>query len=223
MTSVLFLAAAALALIFAANLVQRYWASRAPVYAWWTLSFVLYAVAFLMESATVSSNWHLQWEYQLYIIASAGLVGAMSVGTTYLALPRSKLPTGYAIYFVAAELTLAVFALVNPPVLHGSWSALNAGKNAIVGPTQIVYLMLSAIGGPIVVFGALLSWWKTRQYYTLLIAIGALIPSAAGAFASQDVATTLFPLMNIFGLILIFLGYLNASPKSKNSPSKIAA
>lgn len=218
MATILLLAAAALAVVFAANLVQRYRTSKAPVYAWWTLSFILYAIAFLMESLTVSTNWHLQWEYQLYIMASAGLVGAMSVGTTYLALPRSKLARGYAWYFVAAELALVLFSVSNPPILHGTWSALNAGKDAIVGPTQIVYLLLSAIGGPIVVFGALFSWWKTRRYYTLLIAMGALIPSLAGAFASQDVASSLFPLMNILGLLLIFLGYLHASPKSQ--PSK---
>jgi hypothetical protein len=217
----LFGGAAALAVVFAIILGQRYRVSKAPVYGWWTLSFGLYALAFITEALTVSSNWHLVWEYQLYIVASAGLVGAMSVGTTYLALPRSKVAVGYAIYFTMVELTLIVMTLVFPPVLHGSWQSLNAGKNSIVGLTQVAYLLLSAVGGPIVVLGSLWSWWKTRRYYTLLIAFGALIPSAAGTVASQGGGLTLFPVLNIIGLVLIFLGYMYSRPHAKTSARSV--
>jgi hypothetical protein len=209
-----FFGAALLALGFAIVLFVRSRNSSALFYRWWTVSFTFYTLAFVMEALTVSSNWHLVWEYQLYIIGSAGLVGAMSVGTTYLALPKSRIAHGYAMYYGLAELALIVLSFAYPPVLHGSWTALNAGQHAIVGPTQVVYLLLSAVGGPIVVIGALVSWWKTRRYYTLLIAVGALIPSFAGTFASQNVATAVFPLMNVVGLLLIFLGYLNAGRRS---------
>ena len=215
MTSVLFWAAAGLAMIFSYNMITRYRTTKAPLYGWWSLSFLLYVIAFAVEALTVSSNWHLIWEYQLYIVASAGLVGAMSVGTTFLALPQSKLAVAYGIYFTVLEAALIVFALAYPPVLHGSWAALNAGKNAITGPTQVVYLLLSAVGGPIVVIGALGSWWKSRRAYTLLIAIGALVPSSAGTFASQGIGTAVFPLMNILGLVLIFAGYVYSRPKAR--------
>lgn len=213
MTSLLFWAAAALAAVFSGILASRFRAAKAPVYGWWTLSFLLYAAAFVTEALTVSSNWHLVWEYQLYIAASAGLVGAMSVGTVQLAWPRSKAATGYAIYFVVAELLLVVLTVLLPPVLEGSWRSLNAGQHGITGPTQMVYLGIAAIGGPIVVFSALWSWWKTRRYSTLLIAVGALVPSSAGALASQGVATALFPVLNILGLVLIFLGYMKSRPR----------
>jgi hypothetical protein len=208
MASLLFWAAALLALIFASNLVSRYRAKKSPFYLWWSISFFLYVIAFGMEALTVSSNWNSVFEYQLYIIGSAGLVGAMSVGTTYLALPKTKVAVGYAVYFVLVEVLLAIFAFVNPPVLHGSWATLNAGKNAIVGTTHIFYLLLAAVGGPIVLIGALWSWWKTRRYYNLLIALGALVPSSAGTLASQGIATAIFPVMNIIGLVLIFWGYV---------------
>lgn len=221
MTSVLFGAAAVLAVVFAVFLVQRFRTSGAPVYGWWTLSFGLYALAFITEALTVSSNWHLVWEYQLYIVASAGLVGAMSVGTTYLAFPRSKIATGYAVYFTVVEVALIVLTAVFPPVLHGSWESLNAGKNGIVGMTQVAYLLLSAVGGPIVVLGSLWSWWKTRRYYTLLIAVGALIPTAAGTLASQGAGLALFPVLNIMGLVLIFLGYMYSRPRVKTDMSRV--
>jgi len=115
MASMLFWAAALLALIFAANLVSRYRSKKSPFYLWWSVSFFLYVIAFGMEALTVGSNWNVKFEYQLYIIASAGLVGAMSVGTTYLALPKSKFAVGYAVYFVVVEVLLAVFAFVFLP------------------------------------------------------------------------------------------------------------
>ncbi|MCY0879910.1 MAG: hypothetical protein OWU84_13350 [Firmicutes bacterium] len=213
MAAILFWAAAALAAVFAGLMGQRARSSSSPVYRWWLLSFVLYALAFSMEALTVAHNWHAVWEYQIYIVASAGLVGTMSVGTTYLALPRSKVATGYAIYVAAAVVALAVLTAAFPPVLHGSWQALNAGQHAIVGPTQVAYLLLSAVGGPVVVLGALWSWWKTRRYYTLFIAAGALIPSLSGTLASQGFGLFWFPVLNIVGLTLIFLGYVYSRPQ----------
>ncbi len=213
MVSVMYWAAALLAFIFAINLSGRFRRTKAPVYGWWTLSFILYVLAFVMEALTVSSNWHVVSQYQLYIVASAGLVGTMSVGTTYLALPRSRVAKGYALYVTLVGLALILLTLMHPPVLQGSWAALNAGKNAIVGPTQVAYLLLSAVGGPIVVIGSLWSWWKTRRYYTLLIAAGALVPSSAGTLASQGLGLAWFPIMNIIGLALIFLGYIYSQPR----------
>lgn len=208
----LFWAACALAMLFCGVLAQRFAARRSPFYGWWTLSFALYAMAFAMEAWTVAAGWHAVWQYQLYIIGSAGLVGAMSVGTTYLALPRSLAARLYAAYFIVAETALIVLTVAFPPVLSGSWQSLNAGQHAIVGPTQVVYLLLSAVGGPIVVLGALWSWWKTRRHYNLLIALGALVPTMAGTLASQGSGDALFPLLNIMGLGLIFVGYLYSRP-----------
>ncbi|WP_207711773.1 hypothetical protein [Sulfobacillus harzensis] len=207
--------AALLAVGFAVNLAGRFKRTHAPVYGWWTLSFLFYAAAFLMEALTVNGNWQLVWEYQIYMVASAGLVGTMSVGTVYLALPRSRIPFFYGLYVALATISLALFAVLHPPVLQGSWLSLNAGKNAIVGPSQISYLLLSAVGGPVVVLGALWSWWKVRRYYTLLIGVGALVPSLAGTFASQGLGESWFPVFNIVGLILIFLGYVYSRPRTR--------
>ncbi len=221
MAEILFWAAAILALIFAGNLLSRYRDKKSPFYLWWTISFGLYVIAFAMEALTVRSNWNLVFEYQLYIIGSAGLVGAMSVGTTYLALPKSKIAIGYTVYFVFVECLLIVFTFLNPPVLHGTWQALNSGKNTIVGPTDVFYLLLAAVGGPIVVIGALWSWWKSRRYYNLLIALGALIPSSAGTMASQGIGMASFPIFNIVGLVLIFLGYVYSRPSNQSRPNSL--
>lgn len=208
MTALLLGLAALLSAAFGTHMMRRYQKRHAPFYLWWSISFLLYAAAFLMEALTVAHNWQRLWEYQVYIAASAGLVGAMSVGTTHLALPGSRWARGYALYFVVAEAALITLTLVFPPALTGTWQQLNAGQHGIVGATQAVYILVSAVGGPIVVLGSLWSWWKTRRYYPLLIAAGALVPSLAGTLASQGSTTALFPLLNVVGLVLIFLGYV---------------
>ena len=221
MASGLYAAAAALAVVFVIRLVRRLRMRYSPVYGWWTLSFAFYALSFVMEAVTVGSHWRI-WEYQLYIMGSAGLVGAMSAGTVYLARPRSWIARGYAIYVGVVELALIGFTLASPPVLHGSWAMLNSGQHAIVGWPRVAYLLLSAVGGPIVVLSTGWSWWKTRKHPVLLIAVGALIPTVAGTLASQGITTAVFPLLNIVGLVLIFIGYLHAGPSSPQKTSAAA-
>jgi cytochrome c oxidase subunit IV len=206
MTAGLFILAAVLALLFAGALGKRYQKNHAPFYLWWTISFALYTLAYLAESFTVASRWNLPM-YQIYIIASAGLVGAMSVGTTYLAFTK-KIANVYAVLISLLGIALIISTIAVPPVLKGSWLALNGGKGGIVGATQIIYIVMASVGGTIVIVGALWSWWKTRRYYNLLIAAGALTAGLGGTMASQGVALGILPVMNIVGLVLIFLGYV---------------
>lgn len=217
----LFFAAALLAALFALALLQRYRERRAPFYLWWAISFGLYTVAYLAEATTVRSQWTV-FAYQLYVIASATLVGAMSVGTTYLAFSK-RVGRIYAtlIVLLAGVLTISVFS--TPPVIHGSWLALNGGKGGIVGLTQVVYIIMASVGGTIVLVGALWSWWKTQRYYNLLIAAGALAAGVGGTLASQGVALSILPVMNIVGLVLIFLGYVySRSSQQGRSSTKVA-
>ncbi len=87
MAKILFWAAAALAVVFALGLIARYRQRRAPFYICWTVSFGLYALAYSTEAFSLHPYWTLL-QYQLYIVASASLVAAMSAGTTYLAFSR---------------------------------------------------------------------------------------------------------------------------------------
>ncbi len=218
MTAELFILAALLALLFAVTLGKRYQQRRAPFYLWWTISFGLYTIAYLAESLTVGSHWNLP-AYQIYIITSAGLVGAMSVGTSYLAFPK-KIAQGYAAGISLLGLALIIATLTVPPVLQGSWLALNGGKGGIVGATQAIYIVMASLGGTIVVLGAVWSWWKTRRYYNLLIAAGALGAGLGGTLASQGIALGILPTMNIVGLVLIFLGYVYSRPSAQGRVSQ---
>lgn len=209
MASGLFWAAAFLALVFALNLLSRYRTRHAPFYLWWSFSFFLYVLTFVMEAVTVSGNYHLL-EYQLYIIGSSGLVGFMSAGTGFLAFARRP-ATFYAglITLLFLALTISVFAVA--PSLRGDWLTLNRGAG-ITGLTQILYIVMVSVGGLVVFAGALWSWWKTRRHYNLLIAAGVLISGAAGTLASQGMGVAAFPFVNIIAVTLIFLGYIYSRP-----------
>ncbi|HBQ93708.1 MAG TPA: hypothetical protein DD856_00190, partial [Sulfobacillus sp.] len=62
------------------------------------------------------------------------------------------------------------------------------------------------------------------RYYNLLIAAGAIAAGVGGTLASQGVALGILPLMNIVGLVLIFLGYVySRSSQQGRSKSQSAA
>ncbi len=221
MAETLFWAAALLAVIFALALMSRYRERRAPFYLWWTFSFAFYTLAYITEATSVKTHWTL-FPYQLYIIASATLVGTMSVGTSYLAFPKA-LARGYAGFITILFLSLTVSVFVVPPVIHGSWLALNGGKGGIVGLTQVIYIIMASLGGTIVVVGAAWSWWKTRRHYNLLIAAGAIVAGIGGTLASQGVGLSILPAMNILGLVLIFLGYVYSRSSQQGRSNTRAA
>ena len=220
MAEILFWAAAALAAVFALGLMARYRQRRAPFYVCWTVSFGLYALAYSTEALSLHPHWTLLL-YQLYIVASASLVAAMSAGTTYLAFSRLVghiYTSGMAV--CAAVLIESTWAA--PPHLHGTWMVLNSGQGVIVGVTQVVYAIMASVGGTVVLIGAAWSWWKTRRYYNLLIAVGALTSGVGGVLVSQGIALSMLPALNIAGLVLIFLGYVYSHSAAASGSASLA-
>ena len=219
MVPALFWVAAILALGFSVIVFVRYQARRSPFYFWWAISFLLYALACGAEASTVDRGWTLPW-YHVYIIASAGLVGTMSVGTGYLAFAR-PMARGYAVGIGLVGFGLVISTFFSHISLIGNWLTLNAGVGGITGVTRIAYVATASVGGTIVVVGALWSWWKSRRYYTLLIAIGATASGVGGSLGSQRAVLSMLPIMNIVGLLLILAGYLFAVPNPWRPPREL--
>lgn len=215
----LFGAAAALAGGFATYLVMRYRRRHSPYYLWWAASFYFYAMTFVTQIATVGYHWTIVW-YQIYVIGSASLVGTMSVGTSYLAFPRTW-SRRYALVIAVLIAGLVAATLSHAPQLAGgTWRSLNAGFG-IVGVTRVMYIILSALGGSVVWVGALWSFWRSRHIYNLLIAGGVMIAGLAGTLASQGLGTIAFPLANIVALLLIFWGYVQARESRSRPASRV--
>lgn len=204
--------AALLALAFAGRMGWRWRTGRKPQHGWWLLAFLFYAAAFVTEANTVAQGWHSLWEYRLYLFSSAGLVGTLSIGTGYLAWNR-RLARSYAALEGALLAGLAIWLCVRPLALHGSWLALNGGQGSITGWSQRFYVVQVAMGGMIIVWSSLWSAWKFRRWQPLLIAAGALASSTGGTLASMGLGLAVLPLMNVVGLIGIFLGDFYAAAR----------
>lgn len=205
MVAAVFGLAATLAAVFAAHWLRRWRIKGKPQYGWWALSFLGYAIAFVCEAHTASSNWHSVWEYRLYLFASAFLVGALAVGTVHLT-GKAKAARWFAVATVVWTAALAVLVLVQPIDLHGSWRALNAGQGAITGWTAHLYVVEVSVGGGVVIVAGVWSALVRRRWPPLCIAAGALCSALGGTLASQGMGEAVFPLTNLAGVILIFLG-----------------
>ncbi len=216
MVPALFWVAATVSLGFSVILFVRYQARRSPFYFWWAISFVLSALTYGSEASTVSQGWTLPW-YHVYIMASAGLVGAMSVGTGYLAFAR-PMARGYAVGIGLVGIGLLISTCFSPMSVIGNWLTLNAGVGGITGVARIAYVATASVGGTMVVVGALWSWWKSRRHCTLLIAVGATASGVGGSLAPQEVVLSVLPVMNIVGLFLMLAGYLFAVPNPWRLP-----
>lgn len=185
-----------------------------PNRAWWIGAMGGYAIAFVIEALTVDHGWDSVWVYRLYLAASAGLVGAMAVGTGYL-IWSAALARRHAQVMAGLMAALAIALATAPISLHYSWAALDAGQRGIAGLPRLLYALTTAWGGMVVVLGALWSVWRQRKWALLAIALGALTSSAAGAGAASQQGASWFPWANLLGLVLIAFGYEWASLRSR--------
>jgi hypothetical protein len=184
--------------------------------AWWIAGMGGYAIAFVTQALTVDHGWKNPWVYRLYLEASAGLVGAMAVGTGYMVWVR-PIARRHAQAMAGLMAALALSLVTDPVSLHYSWAQLDAGGRGIAGLPQLLYALIAGWGGTLVVLGALWSAWRLRRWALLAIALGALTSSAAGAGAASHPGASWFPWANVVGLILIAFGYEWASLQSRAS------
>lgn len=185
-----------------------------PSRAWWIAAMGGYGIAFVTEALTVNHGWASAWVYRLYLEASAGLVGAMAVGTGYLVWAHA-LARRHAQVMAGLMAALAVALATHPVALHYAWASLDAGRQGLAGLPRLLYALITAWGGMVVVLGALWSAWRQRRWALLAIAAGALTSSAAGVLATSRTGESWFAWANLLGLLLIALGYEWASFQSR--------
>lgn len=117
--------------------------------------------------------------YQIYIVASASLVGMMSVGTSYLAFSGRWART-YGAVIGLLMMGVGGATMGSPPQDHGRKDGrrFNAGAG-IGGMTRLVYILLSAIGGSGV-------WWAHCGHTGAVVFFtiwGILVAGLAGTLA----------------------------------------
>jgi hypothetical protein len=215
------LAAALVALAFAAALGRRFAERRRAYLALWCAALVMYGAASLAVAVGVSSGWS-RTLFELYWILGAVLnVPLLAAGEVQL-LGRGRVldaAVWILLAFVAAY-TIAVTrgAAMDPAALA---ERLPSGKD-VFGDATAAHRLPQVISIPsylVLVAGAAWSAWRMRGRRelrdrfvgTLLIVLGASITAVAGsAFAAVGNAPA-FSLALLAGVAVMFAGFLRAT------------
>ncbi|MDI3327798.1 MAG: hypothetical protein QJR06_04550 [Alicyclobacillaceae bacterium] len=201
------LGAAVLSAGLAAAIAKR-WRERGGVHhLWWSVSLLLYTAAALAEWYALVWGWN-SWIYKGYYFTAIALVAFMAAGEVYL-LAGNRWGTAFAVYVLAVSAVfLAHLWWIGPldmEAYRGVGTAI--GGDAMPPPVRRWYpLLLSMIGGMVLIAGPLWSWWKRRIAANLYIALGAVILSAAGS-AAKSGYPALLPLSELVGIAVIWWGF----------------
>ncbi len=210
MTAFLWVAAIATVVvgaILASQLGRKYVAKHRPYALWWTVSFALATLAALTQLIGFAQGGFAGWDYRSYIALSAAVPGFMGAGTIYLIWRR------FGHWFLGAIWLFALVGLIGAIAtpLHAGYlsNVLQASARVSnVAPSALVvtaYIVLGTLGGAALILGALYSWWRSRQSYNLLIALGGIVFVVADTSAGLGSGLLFFP-GQIIGMLLLYFG-----------------
>jgi hypothetical protein len=228
------LAAAVVALAFAAALGRRFARSRRIHLALWCSALLMYAIASLAVAAGAAAGWN-ESIFEVYWILGAVLnVPLLAAGEVHL-LGRAwvlDLLVWVALAFVFAY-TIAVTrgAPVDPAALV---ERLPSGKE-VFGDGSAAHRLPQLISIPsylILVVGAAWSAWRVRGrpdlrdrfIGTLLVVAGATITAAAGSAFAAVGNLPAFSLALLAGVAVMFVGFLRATrPRPTHERTELPA
>ena len=208
---------ALLALLLMSVVARRYLARRQRFQLAWTVGLFLVAVT-LFEEALFALGVLSSPLLQSYFFLVAVLVGALSLGSTALAL-SPRMHRAYAAYVGATSL-LAGWACFAAPI-----PATVVVAGIVTGNPPLTVLIASVlVTVPASVLMVAISLWtayRQRRWQLLYIAAGIVVISAAGGLYIASVPVTLY-YAEFVGVFLLFLGFLKL-PSPAASPSGRAA
>lgn len=195
-------------------MLKQYLERRKPYQLFWSISLAMFVLATLGEFLGNVSGWSVG-TYKLYYFAGVALPGFFGVGTVYL-MTREKPVIGH-VYAAATVLVALLFlfkvggAELNVPALEAAGMAPNHSEIMPATARRPYSVLLSAVGGMVLIAGALYSWLRHGLTYNRLIALGGFIFVLGGMFASRLDIPELMPFTNLLGIILIYTGVQQAA------------
>lgn len=211
--------AAAVALVFAAQLGRQYLRRRRPHALAWALALTLFAAASSMVSVGVTVGWS-PLVFGIYWIAGALLnVPLLAIGQLLLLDPKRTvlwwtLAGVFAVWSVAFTLMssfdtgVLAAASAQRAIPLGSEVLADAAAYRLVGPFNATFL--------VVVIGSVWSAVRSRRWAVLLIALGISV-AAAGSSAVGAGRDFLFSVLLVAGVSIMYLGFQAASKPRKPS------
>ncbi len=214
------LASAAISAIFAFLVFQQWFARRKAYQAAWSVGLAMFAIAALTQFLAEAYGWS-DGVYRMYYFLAAPLVAVLGVGSAFLLDRR----IGIALALYTAVLA-AVFAWVVFTAPVNSLAIQQPMPGGTGFPESVrIWSPVFTIPGSLALIGiALLSYWRTRLFFNLPIAAGAIVAAGSGSLATLGVTWVLY-LGELVGVALMFWGFLESREPARAprpEPEKVA-
>jgi len=213
-----------LAIIFSYFLIKHYRSRNPSIYLlWWTIGVITYGAGTLTESINTLLGWN-EFTFRCWYVFGALLGGApLAQGTVYLLLSR-KTADRLAFLLITTVVIASLLVFLSP--LDQSLVKDNRLSGSVLEWKWIRYIppFINTYAFVFLFGGAIYSAWKyyvlkrsnKRTLGNIYIAIGALLPGIGGMFTRYGKVEVLY-VTELFGLIFIYLGYLQIrSDKSES-------
>jgi hypothetical protein len=214
------LAAALLALVFAARLGSSWLRRRAAQKLFWAMGFLCFAVAAASEAVAFRHGWNTGLFRLYYVCGGILTVAYLGAGSAWLLLPRRVRDVMLGALLVATPAAVATVLLA--PLDSATLAAAGGGQappNAALGGHAFLWaIVLNSAGTTALVGGSLLSILRhQRVRANVWIASGALCVAAATGL-SRTGDTSLVYVGELVGLALMFCGFTLPAPSPTRAP-----
>ncbi len=220
------LAAALVALLFAARLASSWLRRRAAQKLFWGVGFALFALAAASEAVAFRQGWSVAL-FRLYYVAGGVLtVAYLGAGSAWLLLPKRArdVMLGALLVATAAAVTAVLLAPVHAATLAASPAGQPPPNHVLMGHAFLWAVTLNGLGTLGLVGGSLLSIARRQRVRAnVWIASGAIcVAAATGLSRAGD--TSLVYVGELVGIALMFCGFtLTAPPAKRARPVEAAA
>ena len=210
--------------VFAVSVALQWWQRRKPHQLFWSLGLAMFAAATSMQAVSELFGWS-DPAYRGYYATAQPLVGFLAVGSAYLLSKKAGMYYALANTAVyAVFLGLLAVAPIDPTKFAGVEPSMVTASTLL--PTSVRYLAFRfTIPGTAVLVGvAVYSYWKTRQSFNLLMAVGVITVAVGGSLSRLGFPSLLYGAV-FLGAVLMYLGFLKATgiPKAATASEPVKA
>lgn len=215
-------------------LLLRQWLQRRKMHQlMWTIGFLFYAVAALMEAWSEYVGHWSPTTYRIYIVLAATMVGFLGNGTCYLIFKKRTWGDIYLAFNIVG-LVVFLWGTFNVDLIMENLKAgIVVGGTALGSATsfpRVMSLPFNIIGSLFLLGGS--AWsiikflpkkeYRYRVWANVLIIVGTLVIAGAGSMARAGVTQGLYVAEMIASAILL-AGFLMASTLEKGAKAAVAA
>lgn len=208
------LASSVVSFVFAIVVLDQYFARRQPYQLIWAIGLFMYFIS------TGTEFWTGQWGMNLlayrlwYLFGAIGVAAYLGIGIVYL-LVRRRISHIIMTVLLIASIYAAIRVFTADIDLGGLFilSGIAMPQSIrLMTPIFNTFGTVALVGGAI--YSAWMFWRKRilphRVVSNILIAIGAILPAIGGARMRFGGNLTLFYILELAGIIIIFIGFLRA-------------